>query len=69
MATNEVIVLKRDCQAIQIQSGHVSTLSAGLGVTITQTLGGYTVSARGGLDHIALHDAHALGFGTPRLDQ
>ncbi|MFZ2641343.1 MAG: putative Fe-S cluster assembly protein SufT [Verrucomicrobiia bacterium] len=67
MAANEVIALKRDCQATQIPSGHVSTLSAGLEVTITQTLGGYTVSARGGLYHIAPHDADALGFDKPAV--
>jgi probable FeS assembly SUF system protein SufT len=65
MATNEVIVLKRDCQAIQIPSGHVNTLSAGTEVAITQTLGGYTVSARGALYRIAPHDADALGFEKP----
>ncbi|MFA6562666.1 MAG: iron-sulfur cluster assembly protein [Verrucomicrobiia bacterium] len=65
MATNEVIVLKRDCQAIQIPSGHVNTLSVGTEVAITQTLGGYTISARGGLYRIAPHDADALGFKKP----
>ena len=65
MATNEIIVLKRDCQAVQIPSGHASTLSAGTEVTVTQTLGGYTVSARGALYLIALKDADALGFSQP----
>jgi probable FeS assembly SUF system protein SufT len=65
MATNEVIVLKRDCEAIQIPSGHVSKLAAGTEVSIIQTLGGYTVSARGTLYRIAPHDADALGFEKP----
>ncbi len=65
MATNEVIVLKRDCPAVQIPSGHASTLSAGTEVTVTQTLGGYTVSARGALYLIAPKDADALGFSRP----
>ncbi len=65
MATNEVIVLKRDCAAVQIPSGHAMTLSAGTEVTLTQTLGGYTVSARGVLCRIAPKDADALGFSQP----
>jgi probable FeS assembly SUF system protein SufT len=65
MATNEIIVLKRDCPAIQIPSGHACTLSAGIEVTLTQTLGGYTVSARGALYRIAPKDADALGLSQP----
>ncbi|MBI5683612.1 MAG: DUF59 domain-containing protein [Verrucomicrobia bacterium] len=65
MESNPNIALKRDCQAIQIPSGHVATLSAGTEVAITQTLGGYTVSARGALYRIAPHDADALGFDKP----
>lgn len=65
MATNEIIVLKRDCAAVQIPSGHASTLSAGTGVILTQTLGAFTVSARGTLYRIAPKDADALGLSQP----
>lgn len=65
MESNQQLALKRDCEAIQIPSGHVSKLSAGTEVTITQTLGSYTVAARGGLYRIAPHDADALGFEKP----
>jgi probable FeS assembly SUF system protein SufT len=56
------IQLKRDCEAVQIPSGHPVTLPAGTPVDITQSLGGtFTVFARGGLYRIAARDADALG--------
>jgi probable FeS assembly SUF system protein SufT len=56
-------ILTRDCDAIQIPSGHPLLLPAGLKVTITQSLGGtYTVTTPGGLARIETKDADALGF-------
>ena len=47
---NREISLTRDCDAIQIPSGHPIVLPAGMGVVITQSLGGtYTVATPGGL--------------------
>lgn len=57
------ITLHRDCDAIQIPSGEPLILSAGLGVVITQALGGtYTVATPSGLARIAEKDADALGL-------
>lgn len=57
------VTLTRDCDAIQIPAGHVTTLPAGTEVDITQTLGGsYTVHAHGGLFRIGSKDADALGL-------
>src|SRR5260370_17929127 len=57
------IVLKRDCEATQIPSGSKVVLTAGTGVTITQSLGGqFTVTTdEGALLRIADQDADALG--------
>jgi probable FeS assembly SUF system protein SufT len=57
------IILKRDCEATQIPSGSNVVLTAGTGVTITQSLGGqFTVTMdEGGLFRIADKDADALG--------
>ena len=58
-----VIVLSRDCAAVQIPQGATVTLPQGTPVDITQTLGGtYTVHAHGGLFRIASQDADALGI-------
>jgi len=60
----EQVELVRDCEAVQIPSGHSVTLEKGTEVTITQSLGGsYTVQAPsyGGLFRIAGQDADALG--------
>ena len=58
------VELTRDCEAIQIPSGMVTTLPAGTSVDITQTLGGsYTIHAvSGGLFRIEAKDADALGI-------
>lgn len=57
------ITLTRDCDAIQIPSGHPLVLPAGMSVVITQSLGGtYTVATPGGLARIELKDADALGL-------
>lgn len=55
--------LTRDCDAIQIPSGHPLTLPAGMEVVITQSLGGtYTVATPGGLARVDRKDADALGI-------
>ncbi len=57
------LTLTRDCDAIQIPSGHPLVLPAGMSVVITQSLGGtYTVATPGGLARIELKDADALGL-------
>src|SRR5580658_4823595 len=59
---DNVVRLKRDCEAVQIPLGSVVTLPEGAAVDITQTLGGnYTVRAAEGLFRIAAKDADALG--------
>ena len=63
MNTNEPISLLRDCNAVQIPSGHPIELPAGTKVTITQRLGGsYTVATQAGLARIEAGDADALGL-------
>ncbi len=63
MTTQREISLKRDCDAIQIPSGHPLVLPAGMEVVITQSLGGtFTVATPGGLARIELKDADALGL-------
>lgn len=60
---NETKTLTRDCPAIQIPSGNLTTLQAGLEVVITQSLGGsYTVATNQGLYRITDENADALGF-------
>ncbi len=67
MNESTAIALHRDCSAIQIPAGIMSTLPAGTTVHVTQTLGGsYTVQADGGLFRIAPQDADALGFAVPQ---
>jgi probable FeS assembly SUF system protein SufT len=57
------ITLTRDCDAIQIPSGHPLVLPSGMTVVITQSLGGtFTVATPGGLARIELKDADALGL-------
>ncbi len=57
------ITLTRDVAAIQIPSGDVLNLNAGMTVVITQSLGGtYTVATPGGLARIDQKDADALGL-------
>jgi probable FeS assembly SUF system protein SufT len=56
------LTLTRDCEAIQIPSGHPITLPLGTTVIITQSLGGtYTVATQAGLARIDEKDADALG--------
>lgn len=55
--------LQRDCDAVQIPSGHPISLPAGTRVVITQTLGGsFTVHTPAGLARIEQKDADALGI-------
>ena len=57
------IKLTRDCDAVQIPSGHPLVLPSGMEVVITQSLGGtFTVATPGGLARIELKDADALGL-------
>jgi probable FeS assembly SUF system protein SufT len=57
------IILSRDCDAIQIPSGHPLVLPAGMSVVVTQSLGGtFTVATPGGLARIEHKDADALGI-------
>ncbi|MBE2203225.1 MAG: putative Fe-S cluster assembly protein SufT [Chthoniobacterales bacterium] len=63
MQTKSDITLSRDCDAVQIPSGHPLVLPAGMSVVITQSLGGtFTVATPGGLARIELKDADALGI-------
>lgn len=67
MSDHREISLSRDCDAIQIPSGHPIVLPAGMNVIITQSLGGtYTVATPGGLARIELRDGDALGFDSGR---
>ncbi|MEI6491116.1 MAG: putative Fe-S cluster assembly protein SufT [Verrucomicrobiota bacterium] len=63
MNTQGDITLSRDCDAVQIPSGHPLVLPAGMSVVVTQSLGGtFTVATPGGLARIELKDADALGI-------
>ncbi|HEU4679993.1 MAG TPA: putative Fe-S cluster assembly protein SufT [Terrimicrobiaceae bacterium] len=63
MNDHREITLTRDCDAIQIPSGHPVVLPEGMNVIITQSLGGtYTVATPGGLARIELRDRDALGL-------
>ena len=63
MTPNTEIKLLRDCDAVQIPSGHPIVLPAGMEVVVTQSLGGtYTVATPGGLARIDLKDSDALGL-------
>jgi probable FeS assembly SUF system protein SufT len=66
MKTNERVILRRECEAIQIPNGTVVTLAVGTEVRIMQSLGGtYTVmTSNGSLVRIAGADADALGKDT-----
>jgi metal-sulfur cluster biosynthetic enzyme len=57
MRDHREITLTRDCDAIQIPSGHPVILPEGMSVIITQSLGGtYTVATPGGLARIEFRD-------------
>lgn len=63
MSSQREITLLRDCDAIQIPSGHPLVLPAGMSVVITQSLGGtHTVATPGGLARIEFKDTDALGL-------
>ena len=63
MNSHAEIKLLRDCDALQIPSGHPIVLPAGMEVVVTQSLGGtYTVATPGGLARIDLKDSDALGL-------
>ncbi len=63
MNDHREIALARDCDAIQIPSGHPIVLPSGMNVIITQSLGGtYTVATPGGLARIEQKDIDALGM-------
>ena len=65
MENNELIELKRDCDASLIPSGDPITLNKGEMVRITQSLGGsYTVLINGNLARIEGSDADAIGIDT-----
>lgn len=60
--SQEIIILRRDCDAFLIPSGARIYLPKASEVTITQSLGGsYTVSVYGNLARIDAKDADALG--------
>jgi len=62
MRANEIVTLRRDCDAVLIPAGTKVTLPEGQQVTITQALGGsYTCYVEGSLVRIAGEDADALG--------
>jgi probable FeS assembly SUF system protein SufT len=63
MHENTAITLSRQVEAIQIPSGNIITLDAGMTVVITQSLGGsYTVATPTGLARITEQNADALGL-------
>jgi len=62
MRSNEIVALRRDCDAVLIPAGTQVTLPAGQQVTITQALGGsYTCYVEGSLVRIDSMAADALG--------
>ncbi len=66
MHANTEFTLSRDVEAIQIPSGHKTTIPAGTQGVITQTLGGsYTVATYQGLARVAEKDLDALGIEKP----
>ena len=67
---HQEIILKRDCDSIQIPSGNPLLLPAGTKLIITQSLGGtYTVATPGGLARIDEKDADALGLESAEVVQ
>src|ERR1700704_3300539 len=66
MHENTEFTLSRDCEAIQIPSGHKMTIPAGTQGVVTQTLGGsYTIATPQGLSRVAEKDLDALGLEKP----
>lgn len=63
MNGNATVHLTRDCEALQIPTGHELRLGKGTEVSIVQHLGGnYTVRVAGNLARIDAADADALGL-------
>jgi probable FeS assembly SUF system protein SufT len=63
MTDTREIELSRDCDAVQIPSGHPIVLPQGTKVMITQRLGGsFTVATQAGLARIEAKDSDALGL-------
>jgi probable FeS assembly SUF system protein SufT len=63
MHENTEITLNRQVEAIQIPSGNIISLPAGMTVVVTQSLGGsYTVASPTGLARITAQNADALGL-------
>jgi probable FeS assembly SUF system protein SufT len=63
MYENSEVILSRDTEAIQIPSGNIIQLPAGMQVIITQSLGGsYTVATPQGLARITGDNADSLGL-------
>lgn len=71
MEGNQIVKLKRECQATQIPSGMKVRLPAGLEVRITQSLGGaYTVVTEdGAMLRLAAEEADALGKEAESVSQ
>lgn len=60
------IVLKRDCESIEIPSGTKGVLSSGTSVRVMQFLGSsWTVTSKHGMFRIDVKDADALGLTPP----
>lgn len=61
-ATDPMVILSRDCEALMVPSGAKVTLQKGEQVVITQSLGGsYTVVVNGNMFRVAGKDADAIG--------
>src|SRR5438034_8458378 len=70
MYENTEFTLSRDCEAIQIPSGHKTTIPAGTQGVITQSLGGsYTIATYQGLARIPENDLDALGLQKPQAQE
>ena len=66
---NELIKVKRDCDAILIPGGEKVVLVEGTHVKITQALGGdYTVYVNGNLLKVAGKDSDAIGIKSQNVD-
>ena len=67
MQENTEFTLSRDCEVIQIPSGHKITIPGGTPGVITQTLGGsYTIATYQGLARVSEKDLDALGLEKPQ---
>jgi probable FeS assembly SUF system protein SufT len=69
MHENTEFTLSRDCEAIQIPSGHKIVVPAGTQGVITQTLGGsYTIATPDGLARVVAKDLDALGLANAAVE-